>query len=301
MNIGEISVTLKHYAAYYDILRQGLRTALVLEDDAMFESGSKYVDIKLGHGRRAPKKKVLHHFKIDRGFKNHNFRDIFNLEIVPNLPTGRKRLPPDFIEGVVPPGVCNEKKRKKRKKGKKKRCRGEPYNFDFLMLAACDSLAIRMEALWEEGSTYGGGNWNIESWESNEHLLSAARSCSRCMIAYVVSMQGAVKVLTNPRGFCRGVDYNIGLMSKEAPVNGTFNCLHVFPNIAWEDPGIEGDSNFVQRNPLFEGNKDRVGARQNGTSCRNTAIKRFGDIAANTSLLWRLWKRLFPPSHLPAS
>ena len=259
MNIGEISLSLKHYAAYYDMLRKGYRFALVMEDDAMFESGSKMVEIKLGKGRKAPKRTVRHQFKIDRGFKHHNFRDIFRKEIVPNLPVAGKPLPPDFIHGLVPSGSFDETKKHKgrvhrRRHRRQRRDHARPYNVDFLMLAACDQLAMRMETMWRTGGTYAGGSWSVKRYGGNQrrHFLSAVHSCTRCMIAYVVSMQGAVKVLTNSRGFCRSVDYNVGVMSKEVPKNESFNCLHVFPNVVWEDPGPEGDGNFLQRNPTLK-------------------------------------------------
>ena len=55
--------------------------------------------------------------------------------------------------------------------------------------------------------------------------------------------------LSFPRGLCGGsIDINLAFMSKEVanqPEN-TFNCLHTYPNIAWEDPGPEGDGDFLK-------------------------------------------------------
>ena len=69
------------------------------------------------------------------------------------------------------------------------------------------------------------------------------------MSSYVVSIVGAVKVLSFPRGLCGGsIDINLAFMSKEVanqPEN-TFNCLHTYPNIAWEDPGPVGDGDFLK-------------------------------------------------------
>ena len=258
-NIGEISLSLKHYAAYYDMLRKGYRFALVMEDDAMFESGSKMVEIKLGKGRKAPKRTVRHQFKIDRGFKHHNFRDIFRKEIVLNLPVAGKPLPPDFIHGLVPSGSFDETKKYKgrihrRRHRRQRRDHARPYNVDFLMLAACDQLAMRMESMWADWRYVR--RWLVvreEVWRQSKETLSECRSLVHAMHDRVRRQHaGAVKVLTNSRGFCRGVDYNVGVMSKEVPKNESFNCLHVFPNVVWEDPGPEGDGNFLQRNPKFE-------------------------------------------------
>jgi hypothetical protein len=42
---GQISLALKHYAAMYDMLRQGYGRALVLEDDAGFRSDARYTQL----------------------------------------------------------------------------------------------------------------------------------------------------------------------------------------------------------------------------------------------------------------
>ena len=67
---GMMSLNLKHFSAYYDMLRRGYGFALVMEDDARYDSGSKL------EGK----------FDIDVGYQFHTFKEIFNKEIEPVLP-----------------------------------------------------------------------------------------------------------------------------------------------------------------------------------------------------------------------
>ena len=127
-----------------------------------------------------------------------------------------------------------------------------PYEVDFLQLGACDGLIMNIEGLWKskkKKNAYSGGSWNVKTWK--QHLLSAPLSCTRCMISYVVSLTGAAKVLGNHRGFCGSIDTSVGIMAREAfsdhnpDHRETWKCLHAYPNVAWEDPGPEGDGNFL--------------------------------------------------------
>ena len=43
LTLAQLSVNAKHYAAMLDMLRHGVRYAMIVEDDAAFETGSKIV------------------------------------------------------------------------------------------------------------------------------------------------------------------------------------------------------------------------------------------------------------------
>jgi len=232
------SLNLKHYSAYYDMIRHGYRFGLVMEDDASYEDGSKIIEAQ---GKRKEQK---HFFSTHLGYNGNSFVEVLNGEIVPELPVAGNALPPKFQPGPVPA----------------KRYRGsEPtnvstypdveYNFDFLQLAACDGNILLIEDRWNRQSPngYQSATWKIDKWKT--HLYSAVNGCTRCAISYIVSLRGAAKVLASGRGFCGSIDISLMKITQEAMQKGnTFNCLHTYPNIAWEDPGPEGDAGALDWN-----------------------------------------------------
>ena len=232
---GMMSVALKHYAAYYDMLRMGYAFALVAEDDARFDNGAKVLE-----GTRNKKKD----FRIDLGYEGYTFEAIFNKEITKELPR-QGNLAPGYVRDVVPLTTASSAVN-----GTPVVSGLERFNFDFLQLAACDGfIAKEIEPNWNKGGTY----WGLKKF--SKHLLSTTDHCSRCMINYVVSLTGAAKVLSHTRGICGPVDLSFDSMAREVPAlsaGRTFNCIHAFPNIAWEDPGPEGDGDFVGLTPKYK-------------------------------------------------
>ena len=227
MTPGLISVNMKHYAAYYDMLRRGYPFGLVMEDDAAYTDGVKEVDnpnafrgekvCRVGARRhKALCKPRSHNFSVHLGYAHDSFRDVFTKEITPHLPVEGALGAPELIGGVVP----NDPKRR---------------NFDFLMLGACDAMIInRIEHAWHrQMPQYSGKGWHVTplKGEAGRHLLAATKSCTRCGISYVVSLLGAIKVFLANQGFCHGVDLTLMLLSRDRPREGTFNCLHAYPNV----------------------------------------------------------------------
>ena len=227
MTAGLISVNLKHYAAYYDMLRHGYAFGLVMEDDAAYTDGVKVVDDP--HAFRGEKvckvgprhQEVLctphvHNFSVHLGYEHDTFQEVFNKEITPHLPVEGKLGAPELIRGVVP----NDRGRR---------------NFDFLMLGACDAMIInRIEHAWTRHmAQYSGKGWHVKPLDgaAGKHLLAATKSCTRCGISYVVSLLGVIKVFMANQGFCHGVDLSLMLLSRDQPRQGTFNCLHAYPSV----------------------------------------------------------------------
>ena len=73
--------------------------------------------------------------------------------------------------------------------------------------------------------------------------LATARECSRCAQAYIVSRDGAARLLSaGALPFAAAIDAHLGWVSRENRTERRpLDCLWAEPPLVWEDPGLEGD------------------------------------------------------------
>lgn len=214
----QVSVNAKHYAAMLDMLRHGIKYALIVEDDAAFESGSKrFEDKSTGKVTNAQ-------FDVTKLYPGSNsFNETMNRFVVPHLPNWLHK--PANFGGVVGPS-------------------GPPlpdgeYIFDHLSLGACDMY-------WKH--VYGFGSSNGHAVASNAgklhrnvhafdgHISVSGWSCSRCLIAYISSLSGATRLLSKQGlPWVASIDIHMTWLSGSRASEGRhMDCLWVEPPIAWE-------------------------------------------------------------------
>ena len=218
-----LSVNAKHYAVMLDMLRHRIRYALILEDDARFDSGTKQVPfgfLHFHHHHHAPAKdrSIPVVFNVSHSF-GATFRRTIEDFIVPHLPT-LAHAPQGFLNNETTPS--------------------SEYVFDHLMLGACD---LYFRDLYKFGKQNGaaltrGLRRGVVPF-SDPINVAPKRSCTRCLIAYVASQSGAAKTLDiTAFPWQTPIDIHIAQLSQ---LHRPLNCLWVEPPMVWEDPGTEGD------------------------------------------------------------
>jgi GR25 family glycosyltransferase involved in LPS biosynthesis len=216
----QLSVNAKHYAAMLDMLRHGVRYAMIVEDDAAFETGSK-IDA-------SAKNKTYDVLAKYPG--STSFNETLLKYIEPHLPT-LTRKPAGFG------GAFGEE-----------HAGDDPhaaYIFDHLSFGACDMY-------WDKVYTYGMASGadlpqtnlrkQVTSLESS-HVSRSDWSCTRCLISYVSSLSGATRFLeARALPWVASIDIHLTWASGTKVSEGRpADCLWVEPPIVWEDPGAEGD------------------------------------------------------------
>ena len=235
------SVDTKNYAALLDMLRHGFERALIVEDDAAFAPGAK----RVGGGEAW--------FATGAAYKNASFKRALENMLVPRLPT-RARRPEGFR-------ALDEPTRGAPGGGAGRALRGAVEtapSFDVLMLGGCDTH-------WRDFYDYGrahpprrgpqalmrGEIFGAHSWAGGARArepasashLATARECSRCAQAYIVSRDGAARLLSaGALPFAAAIDAHLGWVSRENRTERRpLDCLWAEPPLVWEDPGLEGD------------------------------------------------------------
>ena len=206
----QLSVNAKHFAVMLDMVRHGIEYALIVEDDATFESPEQL-------------------------FKAMSFNETLTRYVEPHLPT-KAQKPAQFpewglFESVggevsvganardddVNKGLIPEKKSQ------------EEYLFDHLALGACEESHHRKKV--------------ATPFSKGGHVGVADRSCARCLLAYVSSLSGATRLLSKQALPWVGPMENQmnWASSSKASENRPLDCLWVDPPVVWEAPGNEGD------------------------------------------------------------
>jgi GR25 family glycosyltransferase involved in LPS biosynthesis len=237
----KLSVNLKHYAAYLDMLRHGHKYAMVVEDDAAFETGSKQSE-DLHTGSKSVSfdvsKTYVHPMtgEPSKGFHDSIVNVVANLlpeETFEVLNPARDYSPLHVDQAAVQSGATTP-------------LQHSSFHFDTLMLGACDNHWSAM---------YNFGAWVNENAKrrkgtnrTNAHITRLqGRSCSRCMIGYLISLRGAVRMLERESlPFWVSIDNWVDLVhSKRMDAGrGPMSCLWAEPPVIWENPGPEGDGLF---------------------------------------------------------
>jgi GR25 family glycosyltransferase involved in LPS biosynthesis len=236
---GRFSIAMKHYAAYYDMLRQGYRYSLIIEDDAYFKSGSKVKTSRTTTAKSTKRKQMVLNFDVVSTFKVDNvtstlgFKETMNEIIGPDLDA----LP----RSNSATGSENS--------SDKERVNGHQHTsskFDLLQLGACDHHWLH----YKGGIDIESGRSQYQSKPITHHL--STNSCSRCGLAYIISERGAVKLLSSigqqvhPTSsfndhlhpYPQQVSPSSSTSSSATPsLLGSMNCIWVEPPIVWEDPG----------------------------------------------------------------
>ena len=216
----QLSVNSKHYAAMLDMLRHGVRYAMIVEDDAAFETGSKIV--------ASAKNKTFDVLKTYSG--STSFNETLLKYIEPHLPTLARK--PAGFGGVFGEKLAGNDPR-------------APYIFDHLSFGACD---MHWDKVYAYGTASGAGRpqttlrKQVTSLESS-HVSRSDWSCTRCLISYVSSLSGATRFLeARALPWVASIDIHLTWASGTKVSEGRpADCLWVEPPIVWEDPGAEGD------------------------------------------------------------
>jgi hypothetical protein len=223
------SMNTKHYAAYFDMLRKGHQYALIVEDDAYFKSGSK-----LTRRHDWVRYDVTSGYFFDNGTKSPGFKATINEIIGPGLPNKQQQPESNW---------------------------GSQFPFDVLQLGACDHHWNKYRKDVEYAQTFYG------SKPYSKHV--SVNTCSRCGQAYIVSQQGAVKLLEGIGYSTSPIDVHLDKLWKGHRGGGTtqrlggeehhnpaaededsestlakasnMKCLWAEPPIVWEDPGNTED------------------------------------------------------------
>jgi GR25 family glycosyltransferase involved in LPS biosynthesis len=236
---GPFSVAMKHYAAYYDMLRQGYRYSLIIEDDASFKSGSKVITSRTITAKSTKRKQmvlnfdVVSTFKVDNATSSLGFKETMNEIIGPDL---------DAL-----PWLHSPTSSEKNSSDKERVNDGHQHTsskFDLLQLGACDRHWLH----YKGGVDIESGRSQYQSKPITQHL--STNSCSRCGLAYIISERGAVKLLSSIGQQLHSTSpfkdhlhpypqrFSPSSSSTETPsLVGNMNCIWVEPPIVWEDPG----------------------------------------------------------------
>ena len=84
--------------------------------------------------------------------------------------------------------------------------------------------------------------FKAKQWGST-HLATLSNGCTRCAQAYIISRDGATRLLSKGAlPFVHNIDIHISHVSNERRSEGRpLGCFWAEPPIVWEDPGSEGD------------------------------------------------------------
>ena len=220
LTLAQLSVNAKHYAAMLDMLRHGVRYAMIVEDDAAFETGSKIV--------ATAKNKTYDVLAKYPG--STCFNETLLKYIEPHLPTLARK--PAGFGGVFGGKHAGDDAR-------------APYIFDHLSFGACD---MYWDKVYSFGAASGANGPQTKlrrqvSPLEGSHVSRSDWSCTRCLISYVSSLSGATRFLeAGALPWVSSIDIHLTWASGTKATEGRpADCLWVEPPIVWEDPGTEGD------------------------------------------------------------